>query len=302
VALPVSLGTATVSFLFLKNDGTPETGSVTFTRSVYLRSPSDDAVVTPGNYSVALDGTGAGSAVVIVTNDDQWLPQGWTYTVLESLSSGQRTYTIEVTGDVNLADVAPVNDPSAGATYILKTQMGEIAGPAGPLDETGKIPEAQLPAIAGGPPEWTDVLNKPTEFPPEDHTHAQSEVTGLVTALNDKASTTHTHIRPNPAPVALVDGTTIATDASLGNHFRVTLGGNRTLSNPTSPVDGQKVLWEFTQDATGGRTITLGSQFTNFTGLASLVAATGAGKRTYMGAIWKDSTSTWDVLAWAVQP
>ena len=43
------------------------------------------------------------------------------------------------------------------------------------------------------------------------------------------------------AAVTLTDAATIATDASLGNLFRVTLGGNRTLGNPTNPVDGQKV-------------------------------------------------------------
>ena len=51
-------------------------------------------------------------------------------------------------------------------------------------------------------------------------------------------------------PVTLTDAPVIATDASLSNHFRVTLGGNRVLGNPTNPTDGQKVIWEIVQDAT----------------------------------------------------
>ena len=39
--------------------------------------------------------------------------------------------------------------------------------------------------------------------------------------------------------VNLVDAPTIATDASLGNYFRVTLGGNRTLGAPTNPTYGK---------------------------------------------------------------
>jgi hypothetical protein len=64
-----------------------------------------------------------------------------------------------------------------------------------------------------------------------------------------------------PAVANLADAATIVTDASLGNHFRVTLGGNRTLGNVTTPVDGQRFIWEFLQDGSGNRTITLDSKF-----------------------------------------
>ena len=38
------------------------------------------------------------------------------------------------------------------------------------------------------PPTWESITGKPTEFPPESHTHAISEVTGLQTALDGKAT------------------------------------------------------------------------------------------------------------------
>jgi hypothetical protein len=44
-------------------------------------------------------------------------------------------------------------------------------------------------------------------------------------------------------PYALTDAATIATDASQSNIFSVTLGGNRTLGNPTNLVDGMFLNW-----------------------------------------------------------
>lgn len=66
--------------------------------------------------------------------------------------------------------------------------------------------------------------------------------------------------------VALTDGATIDTDASqgttVGATYRVTLGGNRTIANPTNLVDGQRIIYEIKQDGTGSRTVTWGSKFT----------------------------------------
>ncbi len=63
------------------------------------------------------------------------------------------------------------------------------------------------------------------------------------------------------ATVALTDGSSIATDASLSNNFKVTLGGNRTLANPTNLTEGMWLLFVVKQDATGGRTLGYGSKF-----------------------------------------
>lgn len=40
----------------------------------------------------------------------------------------------------------------------------------------------------GGPVEWDDILNKPSQFPPSPHTHVIEDTIGLQEALNDKAS------------------------------------------------------------------------------------------------------------------
>lgn len=61
------------------------------------------------------------------------------------------------------------------------------------------------------------------------------------------------------AVTALTDGATITPDFALANNFSVTLGGNRTLANPTNLTTGQSGVIRIAQDATGSRTLAYGS-------------------------------------------
>ena len=101
--------------------------------------------------------------------------------------------------------------------------------------------------------------------------------------------------------VVLTDAPTIATDARLGGLFTVTLGGNRTLGNPTGLVDGRRVLWRLVQDAVGGRTLTLGPMFHVDPDVAGpITVAPEPGAVTYLGAIYRtdpDTGPTLDVLS-----
>ncbi len=60
---------------------------------------------------------------------------------------------------------------------------------------------------------------------------------------------------------ALTDGATITSDFAVANNFSVTLGGNRTLANPTNLTAGQSGVIVITQDGTGSRTLAYGSYF-----------------------------------------
>jgi hypothetical protein len=59
----------------------------------------------------------------------------------------------------------------------------------------------------------------------------------------------------------LTDGATITPDLADSNNFSVTLGGNRTLANPSNIVAGQSGSIFITQDGTGSRTLAYGSQY-----------------------------------------
>jgi hypothetical protein len=60
---------------------------------------------------------------------------------------------------------------------------------------------------------------------------------------------------------ALTDGTSITPNMNNANNFSVTLGGNRTLANPTNLTAGQSGVIVITQDGTGSRTLAYGSYF-----------------------------------------
>jgi hypothetical protein len=60
---------------------------------------------------------------------------------------------------------------------------------------------------------------------------------------------------------ALTDAATIAVDFADSNNFSVTLGGNRTLGNPTNQVAGQSGSLFVTQDGTGSRSLAYSSDW-----------------------------------------
>ncbi|MBB4152892.1 hypothetical protein GGQ80_000780 [Sphingomonas jinjuensis] len=77
------------------------------------------------------------------------------------------------------------------------------------------------------------------------------------------------------APVALIDQATIAVDLGAMINGVVTLGGNRTLRNPSRAKPGQSGFIELVQDATGGRQLAFGSAWRN-TATVTLSSAAGA--------------------------
>lgn len=76
-------------------------------------------------------------------------------------------------------------------------------------------------------------------------------------------------------PSALTSGATIAVDASLSNNFKLVLGVNATLSNPTNLTDGMVLNFRIKQDATGSRTLAYGTIY-KFPGGAAPALSTAA--------------------------
>jgi hypothetical protein len=78
------------------------------------------------------------------------------------------------------------------------------------------------------------------------------------------------------AEVTLTDSATIAVDMSTFINAAVTLGGNRTLGNPTNAKPGQTGRIRLVQDGTGGRTLGYGSSW-KFEGGIPPITSTSAG-------------------------
>ena len=100
-----------------------------------------------------------------------------------------------------------------------------------------------------------------------------------------------------PAVVVLTDSTTIAVDASLGNDFRVTIAGNRTLGNPSNPTDGQKIIFQVTQGSGGNFTLSYGSGYEFSTGLPQPTLSTTAGQTDLLAFIYNEQKGKWLLAA-----
>jgi hypothetical protein len=89
---------------------------------------------------------------------------------------------------------------------------------------------------------------------------------------------------------ALTDGATITPDLADSNNFSVTLGGNRTLANPSNIVAGQSGSIFITQDGTGSRTLAYGSYY-DFIGGTAPTLSTAANAVDRIDYIVRSSTS-----------
>lgn len=126
--------------------------------------------------------------------------------------------------------------------------------------------------------------------------------TAVQTALDTKAATTLTDALDNrldvlEAPsVALTDAGTIAISAATGKFHHVTLGGNRTLGNPSGAYNGQLLLITVAQDAMGNRTVALDTKYRLPAGL-TLGWSTAANRKDKLLVQYDGADDRFDVLA-----
>ena len=89
---------------------------------------------------------------------------------------------------------------------------------------------------------------------------------------------------------ALSDGATITIDMADSNNFSVTLGGNRTFANPSNDTAGQCGSIFITQDGTGSRTASWGTDW-DFAGGTAPTLTTTAAAVDRVDYVIKDSTN-----------
>jgi len=97
-----------------------------------------------------------------------------------------------------------------------------------------------------------------------------------VTSLGETTSTDTIDGALAATITALTDGATITPDFSASCNFSVTLGGNRTLANPSNLTAGQSGSIFITQDGTGSRTLAYGSQYDFIGGTAPTLSTAAA--------------------------
>ena len=116
------------------------------------------------------------------------------------------------------------------------------------------------------------------------------------------ASPTFTGIVTAPiyasTPQALTDAATISWNPANGLNASVTLGGNRTLSFSSIPTAGSYGTIVITQDATGGRTLTLPSTANKVLGSASttsIALSTAAGAKDILNFYYDGTNCYWNI-------
>ncbi|SER95203.1 hypothetical protein SAMN05216188_11851 [Lentzea xinjiangensis] len=257
--LPGNVDLIEVTGTFLSYTGAAATGTVTF-------RPSGD----PWLKNTSAD------VILVPGNIPCTLEDGELVGPLGAVGTGGKGVLLPATNDPDLAPNGFVYDVTI-ALSGQEVQAYSVALPTGttPVDLADLAPVT--PVEGSGTPIVTSVDG------------VSPSSTGAV-VLNAKRQ---------KAPVTLADAATINTDASLADLFRVTLGGNRTLANPSNPVDGQMLRWEIVQDGTGGRTLTPGSKFVLGTDMPSLVLTSTAGKKDILGAVYNQAADKWYVVALA---
>lgn len=200
-------------------------------------------------------------------------------------------------GTANASAVVPATN--AAGTTTEKITLGAIAALGGGAPAAHKTSHA-----TGG----TDALSAADiGAAASSHSHAGGDITsGTVSTarLGSGTANSSTFLRgdgqwsiPHPAVVSLSYASTLATDASSGSIFDVTLTGNVTLSNPTNPTNGQTLRWRIAQDGTGGRTVTLGNKFALPASVPSLEFSTSANKVDILAATYHQASDKWHIVA-----
>jgi hypothetical protein len=266
VPLPVAVDLVTVTAQHFFPDGAAPTGTITFRPSgdPWLVVDAAGAVIVPKTVTCTLDSEGRLVGPAGAVGDDE------------------HGVKLPATDDPDLA-------PN-GFVYDVVATIGGLEPRSWSISLALADPEVDLYSLAPVTPVeggGTPVVTSVNGITPDATGALTLNATNVPGALTAKA------------PVTLTDAATIATNAALASTFRVTLGGNRTLGNPTNPTDGQLVRWEITQDATGGRTLTLDSKFVLGSDLTAIALSSAAGKTDVLGAVYHQASDRWRVVALA---
>lgn len=116
-----------------------------------------------------------------------------------------------------------------------------------------QIQEEKIDFSMPGSSTWNGIAGKPTEYPPENHIHNETEIS---------SDSFQTSAFANPLNL----------DATIHKDFGpITITGSTTI-NINNASDGDGGMIEIIIDGTGGYTVQLGTMFTKGTGTISTAA------------------------------
>lgn len=208
-------------------------GQVCFTRPYALVGGVDNSIVPPRPEYATLDAAGEFTISLPATNDPDWTPVNWAYSVEINTSAGLIRGTLQLsylTASVELADLLQVDGTAvAGTTYIALSSRG-VAGGVAALDADGDVNDAAGNKITGGgggggTPSGTvvaetgygqaAVVGAASAYSRGDHSHGTP---ALGTSGTTAAAGDHTHAgvyQPLDSDLTTIAGLTATTDNTI---------------------------------------------------------------------------------------
>jgi hypothetical protein len=230
-----------------------------------------DYVIANGTGAAVRSDLNNALAAIVTNNSSSTEPattyafQWWADTTNTLLKFRNAANSAWVTvGDYSTANFGLLTTSSASSTYLAKAG-GTITGAL----EIGSAGSLVFEGSTADGFETTLAVTDPTA----DNTITLPNSSGTVPLLS--LAQTFTAAQRGTI-TALTDGTTITPDFAVTNNYSVTLGGNRTLANPTNITAGQSGCIFITQDGTGSRTLAFGSYWDFPAGTAPTLTTTAA--------------------------
>lgn len=180
---------------------------------------------------------------------------------------GAALSVVGVTGGstANVADIAGT------ANQVLRVNSGGTALAFGAIDVSQSAAVTGIMTSAnGGTGNGFAKFSGPAS---SEKTFTLPNASDTVVCIGTKSTFTK---QQNFGTTTLTDGATINWDLDSNQVAKVTLGGNRTLANPTNMVDGGTYILRVIQDGTGSRTLGYGANY-KWPGGTPPTLSTGAG-------------------------
>ena len=263
MAMPANVTTVVVAGTFITPEGTPSTGTVTFTPSRWLTNSGADVAIPNSSVTKTLGTAGNFLVTLPVTDDADLQPGNWYYVVSENVDGVTQSYdillpgTAATNGTVFLPDVAPAaalgpeyaslqGPAGAAATITVGTATSVNNAGTAAVTNSGTSSAAILNfVLRDGPTGATGATGPTGSTGPTGATGTAATVTvGTVTSVVNAGTATITNtgtsaagtfnfvLRDGPAgPTGSTGATGAAASIAVGTVTSGTAGGTPTVTN-----------------------------------------------------------------------